>query len=244
MHNPETMNTAARGAGGAAAIYSDGTYLSNNATWHVADSPWKARQIASMLRKHGITPGTLCEVGCGAGEILRQLSLVYPQTSFVGYELSPQAFELSQSRQSPQVRFFLKSILEEDASFDCLLAIDVFEHVEDYMGFVRSLQSKATYKIFHVPLDITVESVLKGIMLDSRASVGHLHYFTRESALATLTDCGYEIIDSFYTPYLLDSTGKSLRARFGRFRYRVYFSLAPHLTVRLFGGCSLLVLAR
>jgi len=235
----QVRNTASAGA-----IYSDGTYLSNNANWHVADSPWKARQIASMLRKHKIVPNTVAEVGCGAGEILRQLSLQFQDTDFCGYELSPQAHELSQSRRSPRLNFFLENLLAQDAFFDCLLAIGVFEHVEDYMGFIRSLRGKATYKIFHIPLDVTVLSVLKGTMLDGRQSVGHLHYFTRESALATLTDCGYEVIDSFYTPYLLDSTGTSWRARLGRFRYRLYFGVAPHLTVRLFGGCSLLVLAK
>jgi len=52
--------------------------------------------------------------------------------------------------------------LEEDTYFDSLLCIDVFEHVEDYIGFVKTLKSKATYKIFHIPLDISVLSVIRG----------------------------------------------------------------------------------
>ena len=47
-------------------IYQDGSYLDNNPTWDVEDSPWKVRQIKNLIEKHGINPTTLGEVGCGA----------------------------------------------------------------------------------------------------------------------------------------------------------------------------------
>lgn len=30
-------------------IYTDGSYLANNPSWHEEDSPWKARQIIRLL---------------------------------------------------------------------------------------------------------------------------------------------------------------------------------------------------
>ena len=107
-------------------------------------------------------------------------------TNFFGYELSTQAFELCKTKESENVKYYLKNILEEDRSFDILLCIDVFEHVEDYIGFVKILKSKATYKIFHIPLDISVLSVLRDSMMSARQISGHLHYFTPATALATL----------------------------------------------------------
>ena len=56
-------------------LYTQGDYLENNPTWHVEDSPWKAQQIIKMMRRNNIRPKTVCEVRCGAGEILRQLQL-------------------------------------------------------------------------------------------------------------------------------------------------------------------------
>ena len=53
----------------AAEMYLDGTYLEHKPTWHVEDSPWKAKQIHTILSKNNIKPNTVCEVGCGAGEI-------------------------------------------------------------------------------------------------------------------------------------------------------------------------------
>jgi ubiquinone/menaquinone biosynthesis C-methylase UbiE len=54
-------------------IYTNGDYIKKNPTWHVENSAWKAEQILTMLSKHNLTPQTICEVGCGAGEILAQL---------------------------------------------------------------------------------------------------------------------------------------------------------------------------
>lgn len=51
-------------------IYEDGTYFHYNPTWHQADSAWKAKQIAVMLKRNGIAPATICEIGCGVVEIL------------------------------------------------------------------------------------------------------------------------------------------------------------------------------
>ena len=119
---------SARSVTDVAGIYKDGTYLKNNATWHVGDSPWKARHIATILKKNGLNPSSVCEVGCGAGEILKQLSNASPNINFVGYELSPQAFELCKNRESEKVSYRLKNIFDENVFYDCLLCIDVFEH--------------------------------------------------------------------------------------------------------------------
>jgi hypothetical protein len=225
-------------------IYADGTYLDHNKSWHVEDSAWKAGKIVTMLSRHGLVPESVCEVGCGAGEILRQLSLVYPHTRFVGYELSPQAFELCRSRESANVHYENADLLSQSVHYDCLLCIDVFEHVEDYLGFIRSLKPKASYTVFHIPLDMSIASLLRSNMLHARKSVGHLHYFSRDTALATLTDCGYEIIDSFYTPSAFEAPGFGWRQKFYQLRYRCLFAMSQHFTVKLYGGSSLLVLAK
>lgn len=56
-------------------IYKDGEYLKKNPTWHVEESPFKAKYILEMLRRNNLSPRTVCEAGCGAGEVLRQLQL-------------------------------------------------------------------------------------------------------------------------------------------------------------------------
>ncbi len=228
----------------ATSIYQDGTYLRNNDSWHVEHSPWKAGHIAEILSKNSVRPLSICEVGCGAGEVLKQVSDRIPDATCSGYELSPQAFELCKARQSGKVSYHLKNILNEEDYFDCLLCIDVFEHVEDYMGFIRALKPKAVYKVFHIPLDLSAWGILRSSMMSSRKMVGHLHYFSRETALATLVDCGYEILDSFYTKALDDFPVTKLRAKIMRYPRRILYAISPDFAASLMGGYSLIVLAR
>ena len=225
-------------------LYTQGGYLANNPSWGVEDSAWKAVQIANLFTKHALNLSSVCEVGCGAGEILSQLSTQFPKTEFVGYEVSPQAFALCQSRRSANVNFFLQNAVEDSLTFDALLCIDVFEHVEDYVGFIRSLKAKATYKVFHIPLDLSVLSIMRKSMMATRKQLGHLHYFNKETALATLIDCGYEVLDWRYTTGFIDLPAKKLSARVARWPRRLLHALSGDLNATLLGGSSLLVLAK
>lgn len=227
-------------------IYIDGTYLRNNPDWHTDDSPWKAGHIASMLERHRIVPSTVCEVGCGAGEILRNLAGRLPQdTRFFGYEISPDAYRLCSRNAAPNFEFRLANLLEEDgAHFDLAMAIDVFEHVEDCFDFLRKLRTKARHKIFHIPLDLSALSVARGRkLLDMRRSVGHIHYFTKDTALALLEDTGYRVVDHFYTSGATELGNLGWKTKLMKVPRRALQAVSPDAAARWLGGYSLLVLA-
>lgn len=228
-------------------IYDDGTYLANNPSWHEEDSLWKARKISEIIRKNSLEPRTICEIGCGAGEMLNQLSDQYADDrAFFGYEISPQAFELCRKKSKPNLTFKLANLLNDaEAYFDIVMAIDVFEHVEDYFGFLRTLKKRGEYKIFHIPLDLSVQTVLRSSPIISvRKSVGHIHYFTKETAMETLKDAGYSIIDHFYTAGSLELPNRGWKANIAKIPRKLAFSLDEDLAVRLLGGYSLMVLSK
>jgi 2-polyprenyl-3-methyl-5-hydroxy-6-metoxy-1,4-benzoquinol methylase len=228
-------------------LYKDGTYLELNPTWHVEDSPWKAKQIRKIIERNRLQPKSICEIGCGAGEVTHQLQLLLRgNCSFVGYEISPQAFGLCKKRENPGLQFHLGDLLQEqEAYFDLVLAIDVFEHVEEYFGFLRQLRKKGKYKVFHIPLDLSVQSVLRASpILRFRRTLGHIHYFTKETALAALADTGYEVQDYFYTSHSIDMPARSFKAGLARVPRKILYKVNSGLTVRLFGGFSLMVLAQ
>lgn len=184
-------------------IYTTGDYLQTTQTWHAEDSPWKAEQIMRIISKNGLQPRKIAEIGCGAGQILGELSkqAYLKDSGFRGYDISPQAIQLGKNIESNNIKFFCQDMLAEDVSehFDILLVIDVFEHIPDYMGFIEKCRHKADYKIYHIPLDIHVSSVLRNAFTRNRYSIGHLHYFTADSAIATLRDTGHKVVDFFYT---------------------------------------------
>jgi hypothetical protein len=222
----------------------EGDYLKENPTWHVEDSPWKARQIEKILSRNNIQPKSITEIGCGAGEILSQLCSSLPDnTTFKGYEISPDAYNMCLSRAHERLTFGKEDLLSREGEVsDVLLVIDVFEHVEDYITFIRKCQYKAKYKIFHIPLDLSVQAVMRGLMMVARKKFGHLHYFSKETALATLEDNGYKIIDYFYTAGGVDLS-RTMKGKIARFPRLFLYKLHKDFAVRLLGGYSLLVLA-
>ena len=227
-------------------IYESGTYLSNNPTWHEEDSPWKAKNVVKLLDRNGIRPTTVCEIGCGAGGILNCLASDYgDDVLFSGYEISPQAFALCEAKKRDNLRFFLTDLLDEDGEpYDVVMAIDVFEHVEDYFGFLRKLRARGKYKIFHVPLDLSAQTVMRGTpILRDRASVGHIHNFMKDTVLATLEDTGYEVVDHFYSKATFKLKNCGWEAALLELPRRICFPINQDLTVRTFGGFSLWVLA-
>ncbi|MFL5459424.1 MAG: class I SAM-dependent methyltransferase [Gemmatimonadales bacterium] len=227
-------------------MYTGGMYLQRNPNWHVEDSPWKASQICRMLEKHQLKPQTVCEIGCGAGEILSVLREVLPSNvEFHGYDISPPAFELARQRSRPRLEFHQADLLERSEHFDLVLTIDVIEHVEDVFGFLRRLQPKGTHHIFHIPLDMTVSSVLRGTPLSwARENLGHVHFFSVETATAILRDAGYTIVDYFYTAGVLELGRQTPRQRLFRIPTQLAWRFSKALTAKILSGFSVLVLAR
>jgi hypothetical protein len=227
-------------------MYTQGEYLEKNPTWHIEDSPWKADRIMAMIGRNSLEINTVCEIGCGAGEILCQLhGKMSENINFTGYEISPQAYQFCGLREKERLAFHLADISEiAENSYDLVLAIDVFEHVEDCYGFLRSLREKGTYKIFHIPLDLSAQTVMRvSPITRARQHVGHIHYFTKETALAALEDCGYHVIDYFYTGGSVDMPARTLKTSIAKLPRKLFFKINQDLAVRTVGGYSLMVLA-
>jgi SAM-dependent methyltransferase len=228
-------------------LYTSGEYLRRNPAWHAEESAWKADHIFKILQSNCLTPRTICEVGCGAGEVLRRLQLrLGAECKFYGYEISPQAFELCKTRANERLQFRLEHI-EQDPSthFDLILVLDVIEHLEDYFAFLRKLSSRSEYKILHIPLDLSLQTILRGAgLLNVRDWYGHIHYFTKDTALRTLKESGYAVLDWSYTGRAIEQPSCHFTRNLLKLPRKLLFAINKDLAARILGGWSLLVLAK
>lgn len=229
------------------AIYTSGKYLEWHPHWHVEESHWKAEQIFRMLNRQQLEPQTVTEVGCGVGEILLSLQQqMGAHCTFQGYDIAPQAIERARQLENRQLSFTLGDIRKERSRpVDLLLVMDVLEHIEDRFGFLRDLKEKAEYKIFHVSLTISVQTVLRKQGLASvREQYGMVNYYTKESLLQNLRDAGHEIVDYFYTTGSTDLPSKELKRNLLRVPRKLLFGLNQDLAARVLGGYRMLILTR
>jgi predicted RNA methylase len=202
-------------------------------------SQWKAELVKDALGDW--RPRTICDVGCGAGEVLRQIHDWLRPERLVGYEVADAAFELSRHRATDRLEFRLEDAAASPEHFDVMLLLDVIEHVEDPIGFLRSLRHKSDRTVLHIPLDLSVQSVLRpGRLMKARDAVGHLHYFTQETAVATVEDAGYRVLWTRHTGANPNLPAKSRKAALAALPRRI---LPPYIAARTLGGFSLLVFA-
>jgi SAM-dependent methyltransferase len=224
--------------------YAEGEYLADNPSWHEEDSDWKAGRILALLRASGqAAPASVAEAGCGAGGILRALQPhLPPATTLAGYDIAPAAIERARRHANERLAYHCADITRAGRTFELVLCIDVFEHVEDPFAFLRALRPLAPRVLFNIPLEIHVAGTLINHQLWTRRQFGHLHFYTAALAFETLRECGYSVLAHAYPSRLLDRPRSASEWIF--WLPRKLAALAnPEFGARVFGGTSLLVLA-
>jgi len=228
-------------------VYTGEKYLEDNPTWHIEDSYWKANQIIRIIQNNHIRPKTICDIGCGSGGVLSELQKrMSDECQFYGYDISPNAIEVCRQKINDRFHCFLKDFLDEkNKFFDIIMLIDVIEHLENYIEYLRKIKEMSHYKILHIPLDLSVNTIIRTKpIVQMRKQVGHIHYFTKEIILALLDELGYGILDHFYTAGSVDLPPKSIKMSFAKIPRRCLFLLNKDLAVRFLGGYSMMILAK
>ncbi|MDO8998470.1 MAG: class I SAM-dependent methyltransferase [Bacteroidota bacterium] len=226
-------------------IYNDSTYLNNNPTWHEEDSVFKSNKIIELINRSQFKFETVCEIGCGSGEILVQLASKFKENvNLVGFDISKDAIAIAKKKETHRIKFEEKDICDSNNKnfFDLVLVIDVIEHIENYFHFLDAIKPKGKYTIFHIPLDMCVWTLFREKMLiESKERVGHIHNFTEDFILSILTDKGFKIIDKLYTEPTDEA--KSLKQKIVNLTRKIVFKLNKRFCTKTIGGYSILILA-
>jgi len=222
-------------------------YLAANPSWDSEDSPWKANLVAQILARHGITPASVVDVGCGAGLVLAELRRALPQAALRGFDVAPDASRFWSAHADPKISFAVGDFLSQgDEVSDVILALDVLEHLADPLGFLARLRQRGRHFVFHLPLDLSALSVIREKpLLHVRRTVGHIHYFTKGLALEMMRECGFEVMDAQLTGAAFSAPNRRLLTRIASAPRRIArLLLGSNLSSRVLGGETLLILAK
>lgn len=225
--------------------YLDGTYESNNPDWHRGDAQWKAKTISNILIRNNFNPKSIIEVGCGTGDILKHLRNYFKNAKLIGYDVSPLLKTFWEENLVHQIEFRLGDYdIDNMDYFDLLLMIDVFEHVRDPFTFLENAKKHSKYFVFHIPLDLSAQGIVRNApLINARRKLGHIHSYTKDLALETIKDCGYNVIDFAYTGASFNMPNRSLMTRIAHFPRWLLRKFDEDLAVRILGGETLIVLA-
>lgn len=229
-------------------LYTNNQYWKNNSDYHEGDAIFKAENSLKLISKININKNSnILDFGCGSGKYLHIISN-FLECNCVGIDISEEAISRANKLYKKEnVNFLVKSIDElSNEKFDLIILNDVIEHIEDYITFIKKIKKKTTYIYFNIPLEINLISILRNNFIKSYNDVGHLHFFTKDSALQILRHSGLNIIISKYFFYSKHNFKKNKT-----FKSLIIYLLIPlikiinkNLCVKLLGNASLGVLVK
>lgn len=228
--------------------YTDGSYLTNNHSWHSEDAPWKLGHILRALKEARLTSFShVLDGGCGSGDIIKVWAAKAPQTEFTGWDISPHAYSLAIQGAPPNTQFTFGEN-PPPGPFDLVMAIDVIEHVENPSRWLNQLVAQAPWAVLHVPLDLSLRSRLNPQLLeDEKKAVGHIHFFTAGSLKNFLRKQRVEIISAHYTNKYVERPPQLTRfkSRVGMCIRKAAHYLLPHAwAAYIIGGYSLMLVVK
>lgn len=133
---------------------------------------------------------TILEVGAGDGAVLEVLRTHGFGQDWQALEISESAVSLLNAKGFPSQVFDGGNLPQADKSFDLVILSHVVEHLEH----PRMLLHEAGRVGRHVCVEVPVEDTFR--LKDEHVfrSVGHLNYFTPQTARMLLLSVGYDLI--------------------------------------------------
>ena len=234
-------------------IYKSGEYINKNPDYHSEDSSWKWSNFQIVLEKNkdNFNIGefkNIAEIGCGVGQILENAitsKIFNENVNFEGWDINPDAIEAAK-KLSPNISFYADDMFNNTKFYDLIICADVFEHVEDYYGFLEKISKKAKYILFNIPLDINLLSLLRqnSIYKDTYDKVGHIHHFTKGTALLAIKHSGLDIVDAVYAKHRLERQSLTIKGKLLFIPQLILDLLNEDIASAVFGGSSLVVLVK
>ncbi len=149
----------------------------------------RRRQTKKLLRKLGINPRSILDIGCGTGELIKELFHVYPNADFYGCDISSEAEKLTMTAL-PSTRFYCLNVEKPQEDFfkkgmDLITCCEVLEHCSSPDQVIKNAYlwiNEGGLFFFSVPA---------GPKTAYDSFIGHQHHYTIEEIKQLLISEGF-----------------------------------------------------
>lgn len=151
---------------------------------------FRRKQIFRILQTENNSDLTIIDFGSGQGDLIKDLSLAFPQAKLVGIELSEKGVSISREKV-PQAKFIQGNLLDDFVINDFCdyadygICCEVIEHVDDPIIFVSNLKK---YLKKGAKLILTVPG---GKMSAFDRHIGHRKHFSVQELQDVFFSAGY-----------------------------------------------------
>ena len=229
--------------------YSNGNYFSD-AQRFSSDAQFKAANFVDLFLRFktnysSIPCNSFVDVGCGSGDVIKLIADALRAngmntTRFSAYDVSPHVLNV----KNEGINYHMGDFCQSDENVDIVTAFDVFEHVPDTIGFLKSIAQRCKVVGLHIPLDNSLNSSMRNRYHAYLQNPGHLINLDLGSALNLLAFSGLRVVDYKYTFGFLAPSGHSSLPSKILYPLRYLFAkLNPWILSKTLGGASLMVVA-
>jgi SAM-dependent methyltransferase len=178
------------------------TELELEAEWLRYGAISKVDSIEMLLRRNGIKPLTLLELGCGTGAVITECQRRRLAAEFTAVDFSEQAIAYLESH-SKGIYCVSADITDPgftmSRSFDIVILSHVLEHLEDPLKFLQLMIAKIRFRylVAEVPLEDLLAARIKNLVRDRTRNVaGHVQFFTERTFRRLLSSATLDLTDS------------------------------------------------
>jgi len=149
--------------------------------------------VCKLLRGYSCSGGSrILDIGCGQGDLARDLRRTFPQSEIAGLELSATGIEVS-SQKVPGARFLQRNLLKPGdpgplagwAQF--AVCAEVLEHLDDPALLLKNASE------YLAPGCLLIVTVPGGPQSEFDRHIGHRRHFTPAQLRALLEASGFEV---------------------------------------------------
>jgi SAM-dependent methyltransferase len=156
----------------------------------------RRRLVVRLAREHAAGAKNVLDVGCGPGQLLRDISAALPGAKIHGADVSEGSLADGRAK-NPGFDLFAMDLTsptfatdhaEHLGAFDLIICSEVLEHIPD--------DGLAAHRIAELlaPGGVVIVTVPGGSMSRFDVAIGHQRHYTRERINLLLRDAGLELV--------------------------------------------------
>lgn len=201
--------------------------LDLEAEWLRRCAAEKVNSIEILLKRNGVIPQNILELGCGTGAVIQECQRRNLGTKYLAVDFAPEAIEYLREHVEGVEAIqgdITKPDFRIDDPIDLLILSHVLEHLENPTEFLCSIRESVIFKyaVIEVPLENLFYNRIKYLFFDRKTDKsGHVRFFTMRTFDKILQYGCLKIVDKrTYVPVLDMTTIRFVSNKDGLSKYR------------------------